>query len=77
MSERVSKSDSLVTGKNTGYFSRIADELFLTFRDIKDLPAEFPSGKTGSFQKPSSELMPPIRVVSRRIRVNSKLRNGR
>ena len=53
------------------------DERFLTFRHIKDLPAEFPSGKTGSFQKPSSELMLPIRVVSRRIRVNSKLRNGR
>src|SRR5438477_5111821 len=58
------KCDSLVTGKNTGYLSRGTNERFPTFCDIKDLRAEFPSRKTGSLRKRSSELISPIRVVS-------------
>src|SRR5438477_8531823 len=63
------KCDSLVTGKNTGYLSRGTNERFPTFCDIKDLRAEFPSRKTGNLRKRSSELISPIRVVSRQIRV--------
>src|SRR6202035_969212 len=64
------ESDSLVTGKNTGNLSRIATGTLLILRDIKDLPIECPSRETGNFSKPSSQLIPPFRVVSPQIRVN-------
>jgi hypothetical protein len=53
MSEPVSESYSLVTGKNTGKPVGPTIRAFLIFGDISGLPVKFPDKETGNLAKAS------------------------